>query len=445
VRNNATLAPFVLFLLTAQALAACGGSSASSGGGGDSGNDATRSTDASGGGADGNSGGNDGGASNDGNGGTNGAEGGGMSDAAGSPDAPHDGNADAGKSGTDGGVSNQDGGIFTPGAPITATSQTWTWVDFPDAYCANGTATGLGVNLSTASSNVVIYLEGGGACWDDLTCLTVMSASNFTTGYSSSNFASESTDTTYLAEAGGFFDRTASSNPFKDFSWVYIPYCTGDVFGGNNVTSFGTTPAWFVGARNIIAYLDRIVPTFPSASSVYLMGSSAGGYGALLNWWRVQAAFGTIPVHMIDDSGTPVPPDVLMTSSAGPMGYQPEQETAWNIDSTLPPGCTGCTTRLDALFGYYATAFPNQRGALLSYTADTVLPSFYGISTSEFTTGLNEIVSTDIAPTTNLKSFEYGGSGHVLAFSPTLATNNVSVMQFVSAMVQNSGWVSEGP
>jgi hypothetical protein len=48
------------------------------------------------------------------------------------------------------------------------------------------------------------------------------------------------------------------------------------------------------------AYLKRIVPTFPDPSRVILSGSSAGGYGALANWWQTQQAFGDVRVDLID-------------------------------------------------------------------------------------------------------------------------------------------------
>ena len=48
------------------------------------------------------------------------------------------------------------------GAAIDAPAETWTWVPFPDAYCANGETTGIAVNLTGRSDRVVLYLEGGG-------------------------------------------------------------------------------------------------------------------------------------------------------------------------------------------------------------------------------------------------------------------------------------------
>ncbi|HTQ46108.1 MAG TPA: pectin acetylesterase-family hydrolase, partial [Polyangiaceae bacterium] len=203
------------------------------------------------------------------------------------------------------------------GAPITAPADQWTFVPFSNAFCGNGASTGIGINPHAGATRVLVYLEGGGACWSELTCYTTMTAAYFTTGYSAQDFATESTDTTNLAQPGGFFDRTASANPFKDYSFVYVPYCTGDIHAGNNVATYGTNMGHHVGYANMTAYLSRIVPTFPGMQRVVLAGSSAGGYGALFNWWQTQQAFGSVRVDLIDDSGTFLPRDVEMLGSMG--------------------------------------------------------------------------------------------------------------------------------
>ena len=55
------------------------------------------------------------------------------------------------------------------GALINAPQTTWTWVDFPDSACSDGSTTGIGISPSS-STNLVIFLEGGGACGDYATC-----------------------------------------------------------------------------------------------------------------------------------------------------------------------------------------------------------------------------------------------------------------------------------
>jgi hypothetical protein len=334
-----------------------------------------------------------------------------------------------------------DAAPFVPGMPITATANQWTWIPFPNAVCANGAATGIGINPSTTSPRVLIYLEGGGGCWDELTCYTLMTASYVSTGYGAAEFAAESTDVTYLAEPGGFFDRAAAANPFKDYSYVYIPYCTGDIFAGNNVTVLGTTTTSFVGYRNVSAFLSRIVPTFPAADRVILAGSSAGGYGAMYNFWQTQAAFGSIRVDVLDDSGTFMPPDVTAQGN----GAQTTQATVWNLASTFPP-CVACATDLSAIYGFYATSEPGHRGALLSYSMDSVLPLFYGITTAQFATGLDEDLASGFTPNANMRAFVVGAAGHVLFFNPTLTSNGVTLQTFLTQMVTDDPtWATEHP
>jgi hypothetical protein len=335
--------------------------------------------------------------------------------------------------------------IFQDGfeAPIVASADAWTWVPFPDALCGDGSSVGIGINPSSTGTNVLIYLEGGGACYDEETCYTLQTAAYFG-GYSESDFNAEAADSSYLAEPGGFFDRTATTNPFKDYSYVYVPYCTGDVHAGSNVVQLGTHTAHFVGFRNMTAYLSRIYPTFRGAGRVVLAGSSAGGYGAALNWWQTQRAFGNVRVDMIDDSGTFMPPDILAEGN----GSDAKEITAWNTPATRPPPCTTCATAIDTIFDFYSTQFPGNRGALLSYTQDSVLPSYFGITTAEFTSGLDELEASQFNATSNpnLAYFTYAGSGHVLWFDPSLATNGVDVQQFITLMESDApSWQSVHP
>ncbi|HEY3853707.1 MAG TPA: hypothetical protein VGO67_04860 [Verrucomicrobiae bacterium] len=79
------------------------------------------------------------------------------------------------------------------GQTITGlTTNGWTWVPFTNAFCLDGSTTGIGINPSTASSKVLIFLDGGGACWDQLTCYTLQSA---VTSYNQSEFDEEFTGT----------------------------------------------------------------------------------------------------------------------------------------------------------------------------------------------------------------------------------------------------------
>lgn len=334
---------------------------------------------------------------------------------------------------------------FEPG--ITAPAETWTWVPFSNARCGDGSTAGIGVNFTSASDRLLIYLQGGGACWDYATCYLFDTATNFTGGYSELDFEADVADDTGIALPGGFFDRTAAANPFRDYSYVFVPYCTGDTHAGSNVTQLkfltSTKTAYFVGYANLRAYLDRLSATFTAPGRVVLAGSSAGGFGAVLNWWQAAEAFPGVRTDMIDDSGAVMPNDVL---SASALTEQQTQRTVWNLAAAIPPGCSGCATAFDPIYAFDSATFPGSRGALLSYTQDSVLPTFYGISTSSFTTGLFETEAQNTFSTGNLRYFDEAGSGHVLWFSPALTSQTTSVLQFVTKMVEDDpGWSSVGP
>ena len=82
--------------------------------------------------------------------------------------------------------------------------------DFPDSSCDDGSPTGIGVNLSTTSSNVFIYLEGGGACATYDTCVASPT-------YSQGPFGKTQFDTR-AASLTGVLDRAHTATPMHDCS-----------------------------------------------------------------------------------------------------------------------------------------------------------------------------------------------------------------------------------
>src|SRR5262249_16310681 len=72
------------------------------------------------------------------------------------------------------------------------------------------------------SQRLVIYLNGGGACWNNLNC-DLHGRGTFR----------DVIDTTQLPDQkNGIFDFANPRNPARDFTIIFIPYCTGDVFLG---------------------------------------------------------------------------------------------------------------------------------------------------------------------------------------------------------------------
>lgn len=348
------------------------------------------------------------------------------------------GGSGGGSTGTTSATSSTTSGTITGTEvePIQTPKEQWAWVPFDDAFCANGTTTGIGANLTDKSKKVVIYLMGGGACWDNLTCHVAKTAVNIDTGYGEEQFQK---DAGFLN--GSLFDRNDPENPLKDASYFFVPYCTGDVHAGDNPDAvYGGTPTKHVGHRNMLAYLKRIVATFPSAERVVLSGSSAGGFGAGFNWWAAQKAFGDVRVDMIDDSGPPLPAPYLSDSLEG------QWRAAWNLNSTLPEECSSCKDELSALFGFHAAALPKNRAALLSYTKDQVIAAYFSIAQDKVAEGLG-VLAAELDGYPNTRYFYVEGNSHVLLGNPGgISQNGVTAKAWLTQMLADDpGWTSVKP
>ncbi len=278
-----------------------------------------------------------------------------------------------GSSGSDGGTST-DGGYDAGPNPLAITglqTETWTWVPIPGAICRDGSATGIGVNLNPASDKLMIFLEGGGACYDIVTCAD--NPSTFGATEFAANFGAGGPE-----GSAGIFNRNDPSNPAAEWSMVYIPYCTGDVHGGNNDagTIPGLGPEQFMGYVNVGLDLAHVLPTFPNVTEVLLTGVSAGGFGALVNYDRVQAAFGNVPVELLDDSGPPMSNKYLAPCQ------QTLVEQTWNLGATLVPDCGADCPDLTNFFISYMKhvvgTHPDRAMGILDSDEDGTISDFYG-------------------------------------------------------------------
>ena len=334
------------------------------------------------------------------------------------------------------------------GAPIEAPAGEWTFIEFPDSRCMNDTPTGIGINPSTTSSNVVIYLEGGGACFDFISCFGVAHADGF-------DAAALASVADYYGDRG-IFNRADESNPVRDWSFVFVPYCTGDVHAGNNPDGFGGRTQ--VGYVNVGEYLERLVPTFEGADQVLLTGSSAGGFGAAWNFDRVQQAFGCTPVTLLDDAGPPMA-DMYMKPC-----LQQHWRDTWNLNATLPSGCTWCTGDdgggLVGFASYLAAKYPDHRFGLLSTMADSVIRGFFGYGYSatcmspanmpadDFAAGLVDLRDRVVGPYGNFHTYYVEGDSHTFLGQPLSNTTvgGVTLAEWIRRLVENDpAWSNLGP
>lgn len=265
------------------------------------------------------------------------------------------------------------------GEPIDAPLDRWAWVEIEGARCRDGSQTGIAVRARRSAPGLLIYLEGGGACFNDATCEV--------------NPASFGVDELIerARRLGGIFDEDHRDNPFRGWSVVYVPYCTGDLHAGSAEdvdVPGGPDDQDFVGFDNVTRALARLVPTFDDVERVVLAGSSAGGYGTLLNYHQVAEAFCPRSVALLDDSGP------LVAVAAGAACVQARWLDLWHLDETLPASCRACRDPdgpgVAALPRFLARRYPEARFGLITSDRDVVMRAFYGFAASEDCTALEE-------------------------------------------------------
>lgn len=378
-------------------------------------------------------------------------------DAGGSADA---GQADTGSSpdsGTDADAGTQDTGSSDTGVQgmkIEAEAETWTWVPFPESRCMNDTPTGIGVNLAPGATQAIIFLQGGNACFNQSSCAITANPN----GYGPSEFERE------IGQYAGrsAFARDTPENPFSEAHFVYVPYCTGDVHAGTRTNApLNGAMHQFVGHTNLQRYLDRLVPTLEGVEDVVLVGVSAGGFGAALNYDLVQQRFGEeVRVTLIDDSGPP-----MGNAFIAPC-LQKHFRELWGLDEGPLARCPSCDTDpegafVEDFFAYTLFTYPNRNLGVVSYDQDQVIRGFWGFGENEcanlnalfppnypgakFTEALEDLRDRIMSGLPNAKLFMVEGTSHVLLTQDpwTVVRDGVTLSDWIqAAMDDDPSWES---
>lgn len=309
----------------------------------------------------------------------------------------------------------------------------WAWVDVPGMTCGNGSPTGIAINRSTRSSRLVIMFEGGGACWEVAACygIGIDPTSVHLEGFNEQTFASVRP----VLDGSWLFQRT-DAGPFADATWVFVPYCTGDLHAGTQTTVYEALgqqrTMHHVGAANVDAMLARVAPYEPT--EVYAMGISAGGYGVQLNWDRIAAAFPSATTHAFADGSQ------LVAIEAGRWGTITQR---WA--PRFPAACTSCA-RMDDVAAHWRGNPPPHGGrhALTASLQDGVLSLFFGYDAAGMRSASLAIAT---AMTGTQAAFMLDNTSHTMLGAPTTKTSTmVELRPWVEAWVDGTAaFMTVGP
>jgi alpha-beta hydrolase superfamily lysophospholipase len=138
---------------------------------------------------------------------------------------------------------------------------------------------------------VVIFFQGGGGCFDVRSCAP-----------GSTWFDDRVDGGDDPAFNGGLLDLSDPRNPFRAWSFLYIPSCTGDVHLGDRVMRYGATTIRHRGWVNARAALGRAFREFPAPETAFVTGCSAGSVGSAFHVPAVLARWPQARVTQLGDS-----------------------------------------------------------------------------------------------------------------------------------------------
>ncbi len=294
---------------------------------------------------------------------------------AGSPGTPEPDGGSGGDGGSaDAGVS--DGPADLGGPPL----QTWVQFEPDGAVCADGSPYKYFVNFAEGTSDVIVFFEGGGACWDYASCVegAVRSAANL--DGIPDGYADE------LTEFGGFsipvdiffplLSRDSSVGPFSDWNQVFLPYCTGDVFSGDRMVTYvdpaAVQPSVEIhhrGRANTLLVVEQLRDLFPATDRLFVAGCSAGGAGAVSNYAVLRDGLSPRKGFLLNDSG-PIFPD--QAPSAWSLPLHDRVREAWNLSPLIQslPDASAVELDFGAISSVLADAFPDDRLAQTFFRLD---------------------------------------------------------------------------
>lgn len=300
-----------------------------------------------------------------------------------------------------------------------------------DGLCSSGTPYLFYARDSKRSDKLLIYFNGGGACWFGQAC-DLNSEPNVHTPFAEM----PSNDPTMM---DGIFALDNAENPLRDYDMVTVPYCTGDVHVGAGEKQYEYTNAngdevnvttYHNGYANSAAVLDWVYANYPNPESVVISGSSAGAIGSSFYAGMVAEHYTQKPV-------------VLLADAAG--GYNspslPATFNAWNTAAILPdwPEYAGETNDSLTFEDFYiASASHAANLTIAQYNAaedETQIQFNYLIGDAPGSFSLpqrifNHYVEIESA-VDEFHSYTAGGNVHTILRSPIFYTYTVSGVRFV--------------
>jgi hypothetical protein len=319
--------------------------------------------------------------------------------------------------------------------PVTVDGRRYT----PTCSKAPGTSTAtysFSFRQGTADG-LVVFFNGGGACWNDGTCSKPRLAGDraFFSGQDDQQMAgvykAELLPGDGPAKMGGIFEHSNPRNPVRDWSQLFVSYCTGDVHSGSNTAVYNhpeTGKPFSIehrGRDNVQVILQWLRLHVPAPARLLVSGSSAGAYGAATHYTALRELYPKARTVFLGDSGQGV--------------TTPEFERVRNQNwkYQLPAAVFGATQNApDAeVVARLAAHFPRDRFAQFTTLHDATQTAFFaqmgpaGQACNAWTNTMgSELRRRQALP--NFRSYVAAGNTHTILRAPLFYSEQSGGMPF---------------
>jgi hypothetical protein len=314
------------------------------------------------------------------------------------------------------------------------------------------------------SNNVLMYYQGGGACWSGNSCFLPVGVPSICSR------TADAGDNPALATTG-FADYTDPSNPFYDWNVVFVTYCTCDVHWGSNRQDYeGVGIAKHYGRINAAVAEKFAREHFVDPERVFVTGSSAGSYGAIMNsYWLMKEVWPNADYSVLGDAGVGVITKQWLDQYINNWGVQENFPEDLGLASDDPRDLSlvdlidGLSQKFpNARFANYDSSYDGGGGSQSNFFQvmrhpsppfDNVLYEWqnYWETACEWNACMREFKAENASRSSNYHLFTGAGSRHTIfgsdkVFVETKSTDadgaGVTFASWVQAMIDDSpAWV----
>jgi pectinacetylesterase len=273
---------------------------------------------------------------------------------------------------------------------VVLDSNTW------GTRCGDGSDYAFTIRLAPSGqpvNRVVVFIAGGGSCVDGPDCAAT--APNLFEALSDGPGAT------------GLLTSTVATNPFEDWTKVFLPYCTQDGHtGGGVVNAFPEMTVYRYGALNVRATMRYVRDVLwasmdatdpegfrPDRLTVVFSGSSAGGDGAQFNYHYLLDDLRWVHTTLVADSSVSLDNGAGSAAQRATLAFMPTTP-GWGAYPYAPPYCrdVACGEGWNTLMLAQSArlkAVPEQQILTVTNQIDSTQKATQGFSTMrDFTNAL---------------------------------------------------------